>query len=134
MDSYHHFQKLAERTENKNYKVIAERSAEELILRLDHAAYGFITETGEFTDVLKKYKIYGKPLDIVNLREELSDLLWYVALACNALNIPIEEIMDLNINKLKDRYPEKYTDYKAINRNLETERKTLEYNYEKSQE
>lgn len=95
------------------------------IQRLLHAAVGLCTETGEFQDQLKRHIFYGKDLDKVNLKEELGDILWYVALACNTLDIQMSEVMEKNIVKLKIRYPEKFTQDKALNRNLEAERKVL---------
>lgn len=120
------YQKLAERTENKDYKAVVIRSTDDTIVRLDHAGMGMVTEVGEFMDVLKRFKIYGKKIDFINLGEEVGDLMWYIALTCNALNINLEDVMIKNINKLKTRYPDKYTNEKAINRNLETERQTLQ--------
>ena len=94
--------------------------------RLLHAGMGMATEAGEFVDSLKKTIFYGKPLDEVNLIEEMGDLLWYVGLACDALGVPIELVMDRVVSKLEQRYPEKFTDEAALNRDLEAERKALE--------
>ena len=84
------------------------------------------TETAEFTDALKKSLFYGKPLDTVNLKEELGDLLWYVALAMDELGTDFETEMARVIAKLEARYPEKFTTDKALNRDLDTERAILE--------
>ena len=81
-----------------------------------HATLGISGEAGELLDAVKKSFIYGKPLDVVNAREELGDLLWYIALAMRSLDVSFEEIMQQNINKLSKRYPEKYTDADAIAR------------------
>lgn len=91
-----------------------------------HASMGLVTEAGEFQDQLKKHLMYGKPLDVVNLKEELGDLLWYVSVACRVLDVTYEELFDSNISKLRTRYPEKFTDAKALTRDTEKERKTLE--------
>lgn len=91
-----------------------------------HAAIGICTEGGEFLDALKKSMFYGKPLDKVNLREEIGDLMWYIAIACEALGTTIEEECQVNINKLRARYPDKFTSNDAINRDLEKERAILE--------
>jgi NTP pyrophosphatase (non-canonical NTP hydrolase) len=79
--------------------------------RLMHAAMGMVTESGEFIDALKKLTIYGKPLDKVNLVEELGDLQWYIALACRALDV---------------RFPDKFTSEQALTRDLDAERGALE--------
>lgn len=125
------YQKLAERTEAKNFGVIAHRlfdSTEQGVqnLRLLHAAIGMCTEAGEFQDALKRAFFYGKPMDRTNLAEEVGDLLWYCALACNALNVDMEQIMRSNIKKLEKRFPAKFNKEDALIRDLKNERKELE--------
>lgn len=93
-----------------------------------HAGMGLVTESGEFLDTLKKHIYYGKELDKVNLIEELGDQLWYCAIALNALGSDFETAMQINIDKLKSRYPEKFTEELAKNRDLEKERSILEKN------
>jgi NTP pyrophosphatase (non-canonical NTP hydrolase) len=116
---------LALRTELKDYESVSKRFTPE-IARLMHSGMGLSTEANEFLDALKKHTMYNKPLDKVNLVEEISDLLWYCAIACDELGVSFEEIMKINIDKLKARYGEKYSDDKAINRDLTTEREILE--------
>lgn len=94
--------------------------------RLLHAGIGIATESGEFLDALKKTVFYGKELDKVNLKEELGDVLWYIAIAMDELGTDFETEMNRNIEKLSARYPEKFTSEKAMNRDLDTERKILE--------
>ena len=96
--------------------------------RLIHAAMGMQTESAEFTDALKKAIFYGKTLDVPNLKEELGDLLWYVSIAMDELGTSYEQEMARVTKKLKARYPEKFTTEKAINRDLQKERKILEEN------
>jgi len=97
-------------------------------IRLLHAQMGMQTETAEFTDALKKSLFYGKPLDVVNLKEELGDLMWYMAIAFDELGTDFETEKNRVIKKLKARFPEKFTNDKAENRDLITERKILEEN------
>lgn len=94
------------------YKTRAMRTAKpmESIDDLIHASLGLAGEVGEFTDAVKKHLIYGKPADHQNMAEELGDILWYVALACNALGVTMGEVAQKNLDKLAIRYPEKYTD------------------------
>lgn len=120
------YQEMAEKTENQDFPAIASRCRWKVALRLMHASLGLITETGEFTDTLKKHLFYGKDLDRVNLEEELGDILWYVAEACNAMHISMESVMTKNIEKLQARYPERFREYDALHRNLEQERDILE--------
>ena len=91
-----------------------------------HAGLGMATEAAEFLDVLKKQHAYGKPLDLVNLAEEVGDILWYCALAARALGIPLSELAAINIAKLQERYPKKFTEEQALVRNLDAERTLLE--------
>ncbi len=93
---------------------------------LVHAALGIAGEAGEFADQLKRHLFYGAPLDVVNLMEEAGDLLWYISIAIEWSGGSYEEIMERNIEKLRIRYPEKFSLDKALNRNLEAERKCLE--------
>lgn len=98
----------------------------ELSIDVLHAIIGISTEAGELLDAAKKYLFYAKDIDYVNLDEEIGDILWYIAIYCNARNITIESLMQQNIAKLMERYPEKFTSEKAINRNLDKEREVLE--------
>jgi len=97
-------------------------------LRILHACMGLTTETGELTDQLKKHIFYGKPLDEVNLIEELGDLFWYAAILAMALDTNFEEIWRINIAKLKARYGAEFSEEAALNRNLDSERAILENN------
>lgn len=110
------------RTESHKFYDFPSNSRERLI----HAAFGMQTESAEFTDALKKSLFYGKPLDTTNLKEELGDLLWYVALAMDELNTSFEIETTRVINKLKLRYPEKFTEHLAEHRDLSAERTLLE--------
>ena len=91
-----------------------------------HAAIGLVTESAEFIDAIKKAIYYGRPLDKTNLKEELGDVLWYLALGCHALNTNIGEVMNRNIAKLQTRYPDKFTSEQALIRDYNKERKALE--------
>lgn len=106
------------------YEVMSERCGKQS--RLVHYLLGIGTEAGELQDQLKKHLAYGKPFDEVNIKEELGDLMWYVARTCDTLGLTLEEVMEVNINKLKARYGDKFTAYAALNRDLENERKVLE--------
>lgn len=91
-----------------------------------HMLLGMQTEVGELADPFKKNMAYKKEIDYINVKEEIGDLMWYVANLCDILDFNLEEIMITNINKLKTRFPEKYTHEKAISRNLDKEREILE--------
>lgn len=114
------------RTESTDFEAMNNRLMEDGTKRLLHAGIGLSTEAGEFMDALKKHIFYGKELDRVNLKEELGDLFWYMAIACDELDIEFEPIMVRNIEKLRARYGEKFTEEKAENRDLNRERTILE--------
>ena len=79
------------------------------IPRLMTAAYGLTAESGEFTEVVKKIFLQGKPYNeenIFHMKRELGDICWYLAQACMALDTNFDEIMEMNYQKLSARYPE----------------------------
>ena len=78
------------------------------IHRLITAALGMGAESGEFTEVVKKIVFQGKPVNednIFHMKRELGDVMWYVAQACMSLDTTIDEIIEMNVDKLKARYP-----------------------------
>jgi len=91
-----------------------------------HMLFGMETEIAELSDIYKKHIAYKKDIDWVNAKEELGDLLFYVASFCRINNFDLEEILETNVKKLESRYPNKFTEYHALNRNLPKERKILE--------
>ena len=77
--------------------------------RLLTAAVGMSAEAGEFTEVVKKIVFQGKePTEenIFHLKRELGDIMWYVMQACIGMNVSLEEIVEMNVEKLLARYPE----------------------------
>jgi NTP pyrophosphatase (non-canonical NTP hydrolase) len=77
-------------------------------------------EAGEFTEVVKKIFLQGKPYteeNVFHMKRELGDLCWYLAQACMALDITFEEVLEMNYEKLSARYPEGAFDvYRSENR------------------
>ena len=84
------------------------------------AAFGMSAEAGEFTEVVKKIFLQGKPYNeenIFHMKRELGDLCWYLAQACMALDISFEQVLEMNYEKLSARYPEGAFDvYRSENR------------------
>lgn len=77
--------------------------------RLLTAAVGACAEAGEFTEIVKKIVFQGKPVNEDNLfhmKRELGDIMWYIAQACMALNVSIDEIIAMNVEKLAAQYPD----------------------------
>jgi NTP pyrophosphatase (non-canonical NTP hydrolase) len=91
-----------------------------------HMVLGLMTEAGEIADVYKKNLAYGKSLDLINIKEEIGDLMWYISELCNYHGWDLENILETNIEKLKARFPEKFSAQHAIERDLVTERIILE--------
>ena len=91
-----------------------------------HMILGMQTESAEIADVYKKHIAYGKELDLVNIKEELGDQMWYIANLCNLHGWDLRDIMSTNIKKLEARFPDKFSQEKALNRDLKTEREILE--------
>ena len=78
------------------------------IPRLLTAALGLTAEAGEFTEVVKKIILQGKPYNeenVFHMKRELGDICWYLAQACMALDTTFDEIIEMNVDKLKARYP-----------------------------
>ena len=78
------------------------------IPRLLTAALGLTAESGEFTEVVKKIILQGKPYNednIFHMKRELGDICWYLAQACMALDTTFDEIIEMNVEKLESRYP-----------------------------
>ena len=78
------------------------------IPRLLTAALGLTAEAGEFTEVVKKIILQGKPYNednVFHMKRELGDICWYIDQACMALDTTFDEIIEMNVDKLKARYP-----------------------------
>jgi len=76
--------------------------------RLLTAALGLTAESGEFTEIVKKIILQGKPYNednIYHMKRELGDICWYLAQACMALNTTFDEVIEMNVDKLQARYP-----------------------------
>ena len=76
--------------------------------RLMTAAVGMSAEAGEFTEIVKKMVFQGKPVNnenLFHLKRELGDIMWYVAQACLALDVRLDEVIYMNTLKLAARYP-----------------------------
>ena len=72
------------------------------------AALGLTAESGEFTEVVKKIILQGKPYNednVFHMKRELGDICWYLAQACMALDTTFDEIIEMNVEKLEKRYP-----------------------------
>lgn len=100
------YQVLAARTINKNL----DNEHKEL-----HALHGMVGEIGEIHGLYQKTH-QGHELSLTHLKKELGDLLWFVAEYCTAMGWDLDEIMQLNIDKLKSRYPEGFDVDRSLHR------------------
>ena len=86
---------------------------------LINGVMGLCGESGEAIDIVKKWLAQGHELDKERLAKELGDIAWYLAETAYALEIPLEEILQANIDKLKKRYPEGFSSARSRNREQE---------------
>lgn len=117
---------LALRTLSTRFHIGDGESSSEVSPDLLHGAIGLATEAGELLDAIKRALFYGGELDRTNLIEELGDLEWYMAVIRDALDVEQSEVQRINIEKLRARYPEKFSKDDALNRDLDQERAILE--------
>lgn len=100
------YQRLAART--INYELDDAEKAE-------HALHGMVGEIGEIHSIYQKY-FQGHEIDIDHLMKETGDLLWFIAEYCTAHGWNLEDVMQMNIDKLKARFPEGFEADKSLNR------------------
>ena len=111
-EKYTEFVNAVTSDESKDYSAFDKRTYELTkdipVERLLTAALGICAEGGEFTEVVKKIVFQGKPVNdenIFHMKRELGDICWYLAQACMALDTTFDEIIEMNVEKLKARYP-----------------------------
>lgn len=81
-----------------------------------NACLGLSGEVGEFNDMIKKWVFREKELDMEHAKKEAGDILWYVVMLCESFGWNMEEIMQMNVDKLKARYPEGFDVERANHR------------------
>lgn len=100
------YQKLAARTINQNLNNYE---------RIQHSLHGMVGEIGELHSLYQK--IYqGHDMDPIHAQKELGDLLWFIGEYCTAYGWKLEDVMELNIEKLRARYPGGFEKEKSLNR------------------
>lgn len=100
------------------YQVLALRtvSDKEQGNLLINGALGLSGESGEVADMIKKWKFQGHLLDYAKLAEEIGDVMWYCAIMSEAIGFTLDDIMQMNITKLEERYPKGFETKRSINR------------------
>lgn len=101
------FQEKAVRTLNKNL------SKKET---LSNMIIGIFGESGEVADIVKKHLYQGHTLDLKHLREELGDVMFYIANLATALKIDMQDVLEENNAKLMARYPEGFSAKRSVGR------------------
>ena len=101
------YQKLAMRTCNISH--------EDKNGMLHHAIFGLTSEAGEVAGIMQKV-FQGHEFDKAHMKKELGDCLWMIAEACEALGVSMDDVMQLNIDKLKARYPKGFDPEKSKHR------------------
>lgn len=84
--------------------------------QLMNGLMGLNGEAGEAIDILKKHFFQGHDLDKEHVAKELGDVAWYLAISAYALGYKLEDVLQMNIDKLKARYPDKFDSKLSINR------------------
>lgn len=102
------YQELAMRTLNPDL------SKKDVLI---NAVMGLCGESGEAIDLVKKHLAQGHEFDKQKFAKELGDIAWYLAEAAYAIDMPLEAILEGNIEKLRKRFPEGFDSEKSINRN-----------------
>jgi len=83
---------------------------------LINSVMGLCGESGEAIDIVKKWMAHGHELDKTHLAKELGDIAWYLAEAATALDMDLESILAANIEKLRKRYPEGFSQERSQQR------------------
>lgn len=74
--------------------------------RILNGLMGLNGEAGEAIDILKKHFFQGHELDREHMAKELGDIAWYLAVSADAIGYDLETIFQMNVDKLKARYPD----------------------------
>ena len=88
---------------------------------LENGVMGLNGEAGECIDIVKKWHFQGHPLDSKKLKDELGDVLWYVAITAAAIGCELNDVMQHNIDKLRKRYPDGFDVERSIHREAESD-------------
>lgn len=81
-----------------------------------NACLGLPGEVGEVCDMVKKAIFHGHSINMRDVKKEIGDVMWYLAMICDSFGFDIEEIAKMNIDKLKERYPEGFSEYASQHR------------------
>lgn len=100
------------------YQRLAARTMSNTLNKNDciyHALHGMVGEIGEIHSIYQK-NYQGHNIDEEHLKKEVGDLMWFIAEYCTAMDWKLEDIVQMNIKKLKNRYPDGFEENKSLNR------------------
>lgn len=83
---------------------------------LINAALGLCGESGEVADIVKKATFQGHEFDKEHIAKELGDVAWYLAVGAQAIGYDLETVFQMNVDKLRKRYPEGFDADKSLHR------------------
>lgn len=101
--------------QDKDDNMLLERDGKD-IGGVFNACLGLSGEVGELNDMIKKWIFHEKPFDEEHAKKELGDVMWYVAMMCYSFGWDLDEILQMNVDKLKARYPQGFDVELANNR------------------
>lgn len=84
-----------------------------------NGALGLCGESGEVADIVKKHLFQGHPLDIDHMAKELGDISWYLAVTAYAIGYDLEQVIHMNVDKLRKRYPNGFDPERSLHRSPE---------------
>ena len=85
-------------------------------MQLENGLMGLNGEAGEAIDILKKHLFQGHPLEREHLAKELGDVAWYLAVTAFAIGYDLETVLQMNVNKLRKRYPKGFDADRSLHR------------------
>ena len=100
------------------YQNLAKRTINEKLYPFElekHALHGMSSEIGEINAIYQKV-FQGHEFDEEHIKKELGDLLWFIAEYCTAMGFNLDDILKMNIDKLKSRYPDGFEIQKSLHR------------------
>ena len=81
-----------------------------------NSCLGLSGEVGELNDMVKKFIFHQKPMDEAHFKKEIGDICWYIAMICESCGYNLDDILQINVDKLNARYPEGFDIERANNR------------------
>ncbi len=101
------YQKLSTRTLDKNL---------DFHKQLNNMLLGISGETGETIDLFKKHLYQGHRLDNTKVSLEIGDIMFYLTNLCTLLEINMEDVLEINVHKLRNRYPNGFEAKRSVDR------------------